>query len=325
MRRPLRDKRPFGPIFGQTGSETIQSRLTEGVRDDIGFEDGGMAKMYFHTSTDMRELKRGEVNLFVTSPPYNVDYNYGSVGDSSSYRDYMSLLAEVFTECYDKLTDEGRLCVNVPTIDKSNSTQLGVGNIPLAGDIINMLVDDPSFGQKFDTPEINKLKRQTDYRLYDHIIWNKGRFSKQAGLGSLPRPFRFQHDITHESILVFQKPGTRNLSLVENERLEASKLDTSWWTTGEGELPDTSAKDNVWNIRPANPVTYKSESVPTYPEELPKRLIQGHSFVGDLVVDPFAGAGTTLVAAKNTDRLGVGYELRDSLKPLIESRVNETV
>lgn len=324
MRRPLENARPFGPVFNQS-SESIQSRLTSGVREDIGFEDGGSVKVYFHSSSDMRELKPGEVNLIVTSPPYNVDYNYGSFADSSPYEKYMSMLAEVFTECYRKLTPECRLCINVPTIDKTGSAGLGVGNIPLASDLTDMLVDDPSFSQKFDTPEINELKAETDFKLYDHIIWNKGRFSDRSGLGSLPRPFRFDHDITHESILILQKPGKRNLSLVEDERLEASKLNKDWWTTGEGGLADTSAKDSVWNLRPSGPVIYQGEKVPTFPEELPKRLIQGHSFVGDLVVDPFAGAGTTLLAAKNTDRLGVGYELRQELKPLIESRVDEAV
>jgi len=125
--------------------------------------------------------------------------------------------------------------------------------------------------------------------------------------------------------LVFQKPGKRNLSLVEDERINASKLNKEWWTSSEGDLPDTTAKDNVWNLRPANPISRQGEKVPTFPEELPKRLIEGYSFVGDLVVDPFAGAGTTLLAAKNIDRLGVGYELREQLRPVIEERVGESV
>lgn len=323
MKRPFRDKRPFGPIFGES-TDTIQSRITPGVREDIGFEEGGSVKMYFHSSTDMSELKNGEVALFVTSPPYNVDYDYGTVDDAKPYEEYMSLLAKVFTEAYDKLMPEGRLCVNVPTVDKTQSG-LGEGNIPVASDLTNMLVDDPSFGDKFDTPEINRLKKRTNYSLYEHIIWNKGRFGRDTGLASLPRPFRFEHRITHESILMFQKPGRRNIDLISNERIKASQLDKSWWAPSSGSQFDTTAKDSVWNIRPSNKIEVNGEKIPTFPEELPRRLIQGHSFVGDIVVDPFAGVGTTLKVAKDLDRLSVGYELRQELRPEIEKRVGESV
>jgi len=324
MRRPFSDKRPLGPLFSDTSENTIQSRLTPGIRDEIGFEDGGNVKMYFHPSQDMSELRNGEVALFITSPPYNVDYDYGSVNDAKPYSDYMSLLAEVFTEAYDKLMPEGRLCVNIPTIDKAQGSPSG-GNIPVAADLTNMLVDDPSFGNKFNTPEINQLKRRTDYSLYEHIIWNKGRFGRDTALGSLPRPFRFQHEITHESILIFQKPGKRNLDLVSNKRIEASKLDSDWFSASTGSQFQTNAKDSLWNIRPSNDVKLNGEKIPTFPEEIPRRLIEGHSFVGDIVVDPFAGAGTTLKVAKETDRLGVGYEKRSDLKPLIEDTVGERV
>lgn len=323
VQRPFADKRPFGPIFGQSNSSTIQTRLTPDIREKIGFEEGGNVKMFFHSSESMPELGNGKVSVVITSPPYNVDYEYGSVSDAKDYKEYMSLLASVFTESYKKLMPEGRLCVNVPTIDKTNDSTIGSGNIPVAADLTDMLVDDPSFDNKFDTPEVDKLKRETDYRLFDHIIWDKQSVtSTDTPLGSLPRPFRFPHNITHESILVFQKPGKRNLSLVENERLEASELDKEQFTTEGG--PD-SLKDNVWNIRAQDDIKVNGERVPVFPKKIPKWLIQSYSFVGDIVVDPFAGAGTTLMAAKDTDRLGVGYEIRSELKPLIEDRVGEDV
>ncbi|EGQ44207.1 MAG: DNA modification methylase [Candidatus Nanosalina sp. J07AB43] len=327
MRRPFKDKRPIGPLFGQSSADTIQSRLTSGVREDIGFEEGGSVKVYFHSSTNMDELKNGEIALFVTSPPYNVDYTYGSINDAKPYREYMSLLAKVFSEAYNKLMPEGRLCVNVPTIDKTNADAMGEGNIPVASDLTSMMVDDPSLGNKFSTPEINELKRTTDYSLFDHIIWNKGRFDTEVNLGSLGigRPFRFEHDITHESILIFQKPGMRNLSTIDQDRLNASRLNKDWWTSGPGYEFDTNAKSNLWNIRPSNKIEVNGEKVPTFPEELPRRLIQGYSFVGDIVVDPFAGVGTTLKVAKDLDRLSVGYELREDLRPEIEKRVGESV
>ena len=58
-----------------------------------------------------------------------------------------------------------------------------------------------------------------------------------------------------------------------------------------------------------------------FPEELPKRLIKMFSFVGETVLDPFMGSGTTALAAHNLDRHSVGYELNPSFLPFIEEKL----
>ena len=50
-----------------------------------------------------------------------------------------------------------------------------------------------------------------------------------------------------------------------------------------------------------------------FPYELPYRLIKAYSFVGETVLDPFLGSGTTLVAARDLKRNGVGYEINSEL------------
>lgn len=60
------------------------------------------------------------------------------------------------------------------------------------------------------------------------------------------------------------------------------------------------------------------------PEAIPFRLIKMFSFIGDLVLDPFAGSGTTLKIAKNLDRNFVGYELYENYKDIIEAKLNES-
>ncbi len=58
-----------------------------------------------------------------------------------------------------------------------------------------------------------------------------------------------------------------------------------------------------------------------FPEELPKRLIKMFSFVGDTILDPFLGSGTSTLAAKNLNRNSVGYEINEKILSLIKEKV----
>lgn len=321
MKRPFSKFRPKGPFVSADDESDI---LT-----DLDIPKNERVEVYFHSSASMRELQNKEVSLMITSPPYNFGWDYGSFEDESEYVDYLSMLARVFTEAYKKLTPEGRLCVNIPTIDKRTGRE--GENIPMASDLISIMVQPSSNTDlRFNTEAIHELNRQTNYKLAEHIIWNKGRFGDHTGLASLGggrgRPFRFKLDSTNESILVFQKPGKRDLDKIPDRLIKASELDSSWWLTlsGGGQFA-TSNKDDVWNIRPSGTIDFNGESIPTFPEEIPKRLIEAYSYKGDIVVDPFLGAGTTVKVAKELDRIGAGYELREELRPLIEERVNERV
>jgi|APHM01.1.fsa_nt_gi DNA modification methylase len=335
MKRPLADKRPFGPIFGQRNNVASQTQAVSKFREQVGFKDGKKARMYFKNSTNMDEVGDGEAALVATSPPYNVDYDYGDINDRKEYENYLSGLAEVFLESQRKLMPEGRLCINVPSIIKP-SGKVGEGNIPVASDLIQML----DSTRELMTPdiydsEIRRLHHNSKFRLYDIIVWHKGRFGNDMGLASLGggrgRPFRFEQDITHESILVFQKDGKRDIKSLPDAKIEASSLPNSWWefeeTDGESDMcaEQTTNKSSIWRIDPdrQNPVIVNGLKTPVQPIEIPRRLIEAYSFVGDLVVDPYAGLGTTLLAAKDTDRLGIGYELREELEPGIRDRVGE--
>ena len=61
-----------------------------------------------------------------------------------------------------------------------------------------------------------------------------------------------------------------------------------------------------------------------FPEELPRRLIKMFSFVGETILDPFAGSGTTALAAKNTDRNSVGFEINPEFIPIIKRKIGSS-
>ncbi len=73
-----------------------------------------------------------------------------------------------------------------------------------------------------------------------------------------------------------------------------------------------------WNFGGAK----QNGHIAVFPEELPKRLIKMFAFVGDTVLDPFLGSGTTSLAAKNLGRNSIGYEINKEFLPFIKQKLN---
>lgn len=328
--RPFADKRPIGPLNEVVGeSKDDANNLT---LEDLYGPNVDKVNVHFHTSADMRELQNDSVALTVTSPPYNFGWEYNSVSDEKKYvSEYLAMLANVFEEVYRVTMPEGRLAVNVPTIDKQ-SNKGDEGHISIASDVISMLTTQQSlFGAHGVTSnDINRMQKNSDWVLEDHIIRSRGKQTNRPSykLGSLGSgyPFRFPLEDTQDSILLFKKPGKRDVRGIRQEIKDASEVDKSFYAYEGGEpLCATLPKDNMWTLPPDRVIEGNGERVPTFPEEIPRRLIKGYSYMGDTILDPFAGAGTTLKVAKELDRLSTGYELRPELRPLIERRVGENI
>ncbi|MEM3787028.1 MAG: site-specific DNA-methyltransferase, partial [Nitrososphaeria archaeon] len=77
----------------------------------------------------------------------------------------------------------------------------------------------------------------------------------------------------------------------------------------------------IWHIEPDR----KSKHPATFPLEIPIRLIKLYSFVGDIVLDPFAGSGTTLIASAMLDRMGLGLEINPKYKEEFEKKWKDLV
>jgi len=279
--------------------------------------DGDWVRVYFHSSENMPELEDESVSLTVTSPPYNIDWEYDDLDDEREYNEeYLPMLARVFSEVWDKTTPGGRLVVNLPTVDltkKDKSTARSA--LPVTADVQDMMVG--TFGDETGmNVDIRELQRDTNWFIENHIIWDKTQAgATRAHLGSLPRPFNPLLNARHESITIFRKPGNRDFTKTPDELIEESRLASSFFTS--------DARDNIWPIRPV--AKFREGEAPSFPEEIPRRLIKFYTFKGDLVLDPFVGTGTTLKVAKELERPSVGYEVRDDLRSRIEDKVEEKV
>jgi DNA modification methylase len=167
--------------------------------------------------------------------------------------------------------------------------------------------------------DMTRLFMDAGFRYRDRIVWIKPegyiRISRRSGvLLQHPYPFYFYPDNVQESVLIFQK-GRFDYGSVPKEVREASRLDLREYQGGKWYL-------NVWQITNVLPLRGRlEEGTAAFPEELARRLILLFSHVGETVLDPFLGSGTTMKVARQLKRSCVGYEIDLELLPVVREKV----
>ena len=137
------------------------------------------------------------------------------------------------------------------------------------------------------------------------IYWRKTTSRNGSVLfGSYPYPSNFMISSAVEPIHVFRKVGKRDVS---KEIKEKSKITLEEFR---------QFRDAIWDINGVN-----DKHVAAYPIELPARLIKMYSFVGDTVLDPFVGSGSTIKAALDLGRNSVGIDINPKFLKIIEEKV----
>jgi site-specific DNA-methyltransferase (adenine-specific) len=251
-------------------------------------------KIIIGDSRMMREVGDELVHLIITSPPYWQLKDYGhkeQIGFNDTYEDYINHLNLVWKECYRVLYPSCRLCVNIGD-QFARSVYYGRYKIiPIRTEII-------------------KFCETIGFDYMGAIIWQKVTTMNTTGgatvMGSFPYPRNGIVKLDYEFILLFKKVG--DPPRVSKERKENSKLTTKEWN---------EYFYGHWNF----PGEKQNGHLAVFPEELPKRLIRMFSFIGDTVLDPFLGSGTTTLAAKNLDRNSMGYEINRDFLPLIKQKI----
>lgn len=233
------------------------------------------------------ELEPESVHLVVTSPPYWTLKEYrdtaGQLGHVEDYDEFLSGLDKVWKKCFKALAPGGRLICVVGDVCLSRRKNNGRHTVvPLHA-------------------SIQERCRKIGYDNLSPIIWHKianAVYEAEGNGGSfLGKPYEpnavIKNDI--EFILMERKPGgyrspsvsTRVLSVISEEHHK------QWFQQIWSGLTGASTRNH-----PA-----------PYPLELAERLIRMFSFVGDTVLDPFLGTGTTTAAALRVGRNSIGYEI----------------
>jgi site-specific DNA-methyltransferase (adenine-specific) len=242
----------------------------------------------------MAEARNESIQLIVTSPPYWQLKDYGhkeQIGFDDSYEAYINNLNLVWSECFRALSPGCRLCINIGD-QFARSVYYGRYKvIPIRTEII-------------------KFCETIGFDYMGAIIWQKVTTTNTTGgatiMGSYPYPRNGILKLDYEFIMIFKKLG--QAPRPSRERKSKSKLSI-----------------NEWNEYFAGHWYFNGERqdkhLAMFPEELPKRLIKMFSFVGDTVLDPFLGSGTTTLASMHLGRNSIGYEISEEYIPIIRKKL----
>ncbi len=241
---------------------------------------------------DMHEIPDKSIHLVVTSPPYfNAPFDYK--GLFKDYWQYLGVLRKVAKELF-RVIDDGRIIVL---------------------NIDDMLID----GEKFPiVADAIKIFLEAGFRYRDRLVWKKPegylRISRRSGvILQNPYPMYFYPDNLLESIIIFQK-GRFDYRSISKEIRESSKIDKK-------EFQEKKWYMTLWEMNNVMPGSILEKDIAAFPEELPYRAIKLFSYVGETILDPFAGSGTTMKIARNLGRNSVGIEIKKSLIPTIKKKL----
>jgi site-specific DNA-methyltransferase (adenine-specific) len=210
-------------------------------------------------------------NLIVTSPPYSLGVDYGQSGyvDDQPYAEYLHWVRGWAAILFEVAAADGRACINIP-------------------------LDSNKGGKRAIYADYLRIFREVGWKYQTSIVWNEQNISRRTAWGSWRSPSAPFVTAPVEMIPVFHKGSYRRPS-TDGRRGDITRDEFLEWTLG------------VWTFAGANPRRVGHPA--PFPEELPRRLIKLYSYPGDVVMDPFSGSGTTLVAAKRLGRSSVGIEI----------------
>ena len=248
-------------------------------------------KLIFGNCMNMEEIQDESIHLILTSPPYfNAPFDYKNLFEN--YDQYLGVLKKVAKEMF-RVLQQGRIFVL---------------------NIDDMLID----GIKYPiVADAIKIWQNAGFRYRDKIMWKKPdgylRISRRSGvLLKNPYPMYFYPDNLLESIIIFQK-GKFDYRSKSQEIRKSSMIDTK-------EFQKNGWYKTLWEITNVLPGSQLEKNIAAFPEEIPNRIIKLFSYVGETVLDPFLGSGTTMKVAKKLNRNSIGIEIIRDLEEVIRKK-----
>lgn len=246
---------------------------------------------------DLSLIESESVHLVCTSPPYGSLKEYpdhpGQLGNMADYDRFLDELDRAWEECLRILVPGGRVACVVGDVCISRRQGGRHHVLPLSADI---QVRARHIGFDNLTP-IRWLK-------VANLKLEASKSGRYLGKPNLPNGI-VKNDLEH--ILFLRKPGGYRKPTAKMEK--ASRIETDDYVRYFAPI----WSDVTGQLRRDHPAPY--------PPEIPRRLIRMFSFVGDTVVDPFAGTGTTAIAAMETDRNSISVEIDPTYVAALESRL----
>lgn len=171
---------------------------------------------------------------------------------------------------------------------------------------LNIPLDKNKGGQQSVGADITVIAKQIGFKYHSTIVWNEGNISRRTAWGSWMSASAPYVIAPVELIVILYKKRWRKTS--GSGISDMTKEEFMNWTKGIWTFSGESKK-KIGHPAP-------------FPVELPRRCIKLFSFVGDTVLDPFLGSGTTLIAAKILSRKGIGIEIDSQYCDLSKERIS---
>jgi site-specific DNA-methyltransferase (adenine-specific) len=257
----------------------------------------------------MEGMTEGSVDLIVTSPPYGVGIDYDTHDDDVEFEEYKVFTKEWLTQAFRVIKDDGRIAVNIPY--EINRQKKG--------------------GRIFMVAEVWKIMQEIGFGFFGVVDLeeNSPHRSKTTAWGSWMSPSSpYIYNPKECIILAYKKNHIKKVkgtpewvgveTMIENE--DGTKRKKMVYT-------DDQKKEFMelvfgqWNYF----ADTKSLTKATFSMDIPTKAIKILTYKNDIVLDPFAGSGTSLVAAEVLDRNWIGIELSENYAEVARKRVQSFI
>ncbi len=275
--------------------KTLDKLLSE-EKINVAFSDSSHLKthhtIYTQDNKYVPQIESDSVHLAITSPPY---FNAREYSEWETVDNYLEDMHKSFEEVFRVLKPGRKFCLNISDLPEKGES--GVRWIPLGP---KLLIEALAVG----------------FELVDRVIWFKTPM-KGFQYGSLPFPPSPLICDSMEYIYILRKPnkGKTSYEHVSQIQKEASRL--------QREIYAEYTKQ-IWTLRRVRLKGNEAGHIAPFPYEIPERCVRLYSFVGETVLDPFAGSGTTAQAAIRNRRNSIMVEQNSSYVKIMNEKLEET-
>ena len=252
-------------------------------------------------------LPANSVQTVVTSPPYWSlrDYDVDSqTGRDESLPDYVASIVETFDRLRDVLRDDGTVWLNIGDAYTSGNRRYRAPDRKSRARAMSVRPRTPEGLKPKDLIglpwRIAFALQVAGWWVRSEVIWVKP--------NAYPESVQDRPTVDHETIFLLSKSQNYYYDVQVVHGPNGRRLRTTWTISTEPQRQT----DDAQTTHPA-----------VMPMELAQRCVEITSRPGDFVLDPYAGSGTTLVAARDLDRMWIGVELKSAYVDMIERRINE--
>jgi len=257
----------------------------------------------------MANLPESCVDLIVTSPPYNVGIDYDTHDDRQSMEDYWQFTKDWLSESYRILKDDGRIAVNIPY--EVNVQDRG-GRILFMSEFYQIM---KNLGFKFFG--LVDLNEQSPHR------------SKTTAWGSWMSPSApYIYNPKECVILGYKKNHIKKVKGEPQWKGELVDLEQEDGTVKQKMMYQEEDKKEFMSLVYGQWEYFadtKQQTKATFSMDIPMKAIKILTYRNDLVLDPFTGSGTSLVAAEVSGRRWLGIELSESYTKVAKDRVQHFI